>query len=197
MPADVSHIAVRVCRLDNFVSGKIFFANVAKHEVVFETTGTSERAVARFDNLVAGVILFAMFAKTIMIVAAVLANLNAFAVAVDDFPRFGIILVAVLAVLIFVRIARIAVQPAGNFVATANAQAVSADIKDFEIVEMVFANGDFSVEVGMRPVGIAAETFAAGNVNVAFVATIFFGEPEIGGVFKFGQFALNEVAVKF
>ena len=62
---------------------------------------------------------------------------------------------------------------------------------------MVFANGDFCVEIGMRPVGISAEAVAAANVDVAFIAAIFFCEPEIGSVFKFGKFALNEVAIKF
>ena len=62
---------------------------------------------------------------------------------------------------------------------------------------MIFANRDFCVKVGMRPVGIVAEAVAAGNVNVALVAAIFLCEPKIGSVFKFGKFALNEVAVKF
>ena len=48
----------------------------------------------------------------------------------------------------------------------------------------------------MRPVGIAAEAVAARNVNVAFVAAVLFGEPKIGSVFKFGQFALDKVAIK-
>ena len=155
------------------------------------------RAVAGLENLCDGVIFFAVFAKTIMAVEAVLANLNAFAVAVDDFPRFGVILVAVLAKLVFVGVAAVAIKPAGNFVAATNTQAVSPDLEDFEAVEMIFANGDFGVKVGMRPVGIAAEAVSTGNVNVAFVAAVFLGNPEIGSVFKLGKFTLNEVAVKF
>ena len=48
----------------------------------------------------------------------------------------------------------------------------------------------------MNPIYISAEAVAGVNVNVALVATIFFGEPKIGSVFEFGQFALNEVAIK-
>ena len=175
---------------------KIFVAKVAKHEVIFDAMGTNVRAVAGLENLCDGAILFAMFAKAVMRVEAVLADMNSFAVAVDDFPRFGTRFVAVLAKLVFVGVTAVAVQSAGNFVAATNAQPVSPDIEDFEVVEMIFANGDFGVKVGMRPVGIAAEAVAAGNVNVAFVAAIFLCEPEIWSVFEFGKFTLNKVAIK-
>ena len=62
---------------------------------------------------------------------------------------------------------------------------------------MIFANGDFGVEFRVRPVGIAAKTTPYVNVNVAFVAAIFFSEPKIGHVFEFGNFTLNEVAIEF
>ena len=112
IPADVNPLAIRGCRGNNFVSRKIFFALVAKHEVVFEATGTNVGAVARFDNLFDWVIFFAVFAKAIVIVETMFADVNALAVAVDDFSRFGVILVAFLTVFIFVRVARIAVQSA-------------------------------------------------------------------------------------
>ena len=115
---------------------------------------------ARFDNLVGG---------------AVFANLNEFAVTVNDFPSFGGKLFALMAVFVFVGVARIAEEPAGNLFTTANAQAVSADSEDFEVEEMIFANGDFGVEFRMRPIRIIAEAFA----------------------FEIGQFALNEVAINF
>ena len=175
---------------------EIFVAKVAKNEVIFDAMGTNVRAVAGLENLCDGAILFAVFAKAIVMIEAVLADVNALAMAVDNFPRFGARFVAVLAVFFFVVVAAVAIKPAGNFVATANAQAVSPDIENFEIVEMIFANRDFGVKIGMRPVGIPAEAVAGVNVNVAFVAAVLFGEPKIGGVFKFGQFALNEVAIK-
>ena len=153
---------------------KIFVAKVAKHEVIFDAMGTNVRAVAGLENLCDGAIFFAMFAKAVVMIEAVLANMNSFAVTVNDFPRFGTGVVAFLAVLVFVGVTAVAVQSAGNFVAATNAQAVSSDIKDFVVIVMIFANGDFGVEIGVRPVGIPAEAVAAGNVNVAFVATIFF-----------------------
>ena len=190
IPTNINSLAISVCRGNNFV------ALVAKHKVVFEATGASERAIARFDNLVAGVIFFAVFAKAIVIVEAVFADVNALAVAVDDFPCFGIILVAFRAVFIFVRVARIAIKPAGNFFAARDAQPISSDLKDFVVIEVVFTDRDFGVEFWMWPVGIAAEAVACVNANIAFVAAIFFGEPEIGHVFKFGNFTLNKVTIK-
>ena len=194
--ADKNVVAVGVKRRFNFVGVAIFVANVAKQVIAFNAMLANEVAVAGFDDLLDGAIFLAVFAKTIVAVEAVLANLNAFAVAVDDFPRFGTGVVALLAKLVFVGVAAVAIKPAGNFVAATNTQAVSPDLEDFEVVEMIFANGDFGVKVGMRPVGIPAEAVAAGNVNVAFVAAIFLCEPKIGSVFKFREFALNEVAIK-
>ena len=110
--ADVNPLTIRVCRGNNFVSRKVFFTLIAKHEVVSNATGTNVGSVAGFYNLFDGVIFFAVFAKTIVIVAAVLADVNVLAVAVNDFPRFGVILVAFLTVFIFVRVAGIAIQSA-------------------------------------------------------------------------------------
>ena len=194
--ADKNVVAVGVNGRFNFVGVKIFVAKVAKHEVIFDAMGTNVRAVAGLENLCNGAILFAVFAKAVMIVEAVLADVNSFAVAVDDFPRFGTRFVAVLAKLVSVGDTAVAVQSAGNFVAATNAQPVSPDLEDFEVVEMIFANRDFRVEFGVWPVGIAAEAVAGVNVNVAFVAAVLFGEPKIGSVFEFGKFALNEVAIK-
>ena len=194
--ADKNVVAVGVKRRVNFVGVKVLVANVAKHEVIFDAMGTNVRAVAGLENLCDGAILFAVFAKAIVMIEAVLADVNALAVTVNDFPRFGTGVVALLAVFVFVGVAAVAIKPAGNFVATANAQAVSPDIEDFEIVEMIFANGDFRVKVGMRPIRIAAEAVAGVNVNVAFVVAVLFGEPKIGSVFEFGKFTLNEVAIK-
>lgn len=194
--ADKNVVAVGVNGRFNFVGVKIFVAKVAKHKVVFEATGASERAVAGLENLCDGAIFFAVFAKAVMRVEAMLADMNSFAVTVDDFPPFGTRFVALLTVFVFVGVAAVAIKPAGNFVATANAQTESPDIEDFVVVEMIFANGDFRVEFGVWPVGIAAEAVAGVNVNVAFVAAVLFGEPKIGSVFEFGKFALNEVAIK-
>ena len=195
--ANVDSIAVSVDSERNFIGEKIFVALVAKQVFVVKAVRANVGAVVNNGHLAFIMVLLAMFAKAVVLVQAMIADMNALAVAIDDFPSFGVILVAFRAVFIFFVVAGIAVKPAGNFVAATNTQAVSPDLEDFEVVEMIFANGDFGVKIGMRPVGIAAETFAAGNVNVAFVAAIFLCEPEIWSVFKFGKFTLNEVAVKF
>ena len=62
---------------------------------------------------------------------------------------------------------------------------------------MVFANGNLGVKLRMNPIRIAAEAAPCVNVNVALVAAIFLGEPEIGSVFEFRKFALNKVAIEF
>ena len=72
-----------------------------------------------------------------------------------------------------------------------------ADLKIFEVVRMVVANGNFSVEISMNPVSVSAETGAVTNVNAMSVAAIFLSEPEVGHAFKFRDFALNQVAIKF
>ena len=62
---------------------------------------------------------------------------------------------------------------------------------------MIFANGNLGVKFRMNPISITAEAVTGVNVDVAFVAAVFLGEPKIGSVFEFRKFALNEVAIKF
>ncbi|MBR0289701.1 MAG: hypothetical protein IJQ82_12045 [Selenomonadaceae bacterium] len=69
------------------------------------------------DNLFDWAIFLAGFAKAATIIRAMFANMNSFAVAVDNFPRFGT-----------------------KFVAATNAQAESPNIEDFVVVEMIFAD---------------------------------------------------------
>ena len=57
-------------------------------------------------------------------------------------------------------------------------------------------DGDFRVEFGIDPVGISAEAGSGIKINPAFIAAIFFGLPEVRNTFKFGNFALNQIAVK-
>ena len=142
--ADKNVVAIGVKRRFNFVGVEIFVAKVAKQVIAFKAMLADEVAVAGLDDLLDGAILFAMFAKAVMIVEAVLADVNALAVTVDDFLRFGTGVVAVLTVFVFFRVATVAIKPAGNFVAATNAQPVSPDIEDFEVVEMIFANRVFA-----------------------------------------------------
>ena len=65
-----------------------------------------------------------------------------------------------------------------------------------KVKSMVLTNRNFGVKVWMRPIRISAKTISASDVNIMFVATIFFGLPKIGDALKFGNFALNKVAIK-
>ena len=181
----------------NVVSVKILVAHVAEHVIAFNAMLADEGTVAGLDDLVNGAVFFAVFTKAVVIVEAMLADANTFAVAVDDFPRLRAAVFAFLAELVFFRVATVAVKSAGNLFAATDAQAVSPDAEGFEIVEMVFANGDFGVEVGVVPVGVTAEAFTLANVDVTLIVAVFLGNPEIGSVFEFGQFTLDKVAVKF
>ena len=51
--------------------------------------------------------------------------------------------------------------------------------------------------VGMKPVDITAKAVAANDLNAMFVVAIFFGLPKIGNLLKLGEFALNQIAIKF
>ena len=141
-------------------------------------------------------VFFAMLAKAIVLVQAMFADVNAFAVAIDDFPSFGAKILALLTELGFVLIAVVAEKPFGKFAGTGNAKPIGADLEDLEIIGMVLADRNLSVEVRVNPITIAAKTVAASDTNVMFVAAIFFGFPEIGDAFKLGKFALNKVAIK-
>ena len=123
--------------------------------------------------------------------------MNTFTVAIDSVESFAAIFFAMLTKFAFIRIAIGAVKSFGNFVGARNAKSVGTDIKGLEVVSVVSANGNFCVEVRMVPISITAEAVALANVNVVLVAAIFFSEPEIGNVFEFGQFALNQIAIKF
>ena len=61
---------------------------------------------------------------------------------------------------------------------------------------MVLANRNLSVEVRVRPVRITAKAVTARDMDVVFIATIFFSLPQIRNTFKFGNFPLNQVTIK-
>lgn len=61
---------------------------------------------------------------------------------------------------------------------------------------MVVANGNFGIKVAVSPVRITAEAVTTANTNVVFVVAVFFSLPKIGNIFEFGEFALNQIAIK-
>lgn len=94
--------------------------------------------------------------------------------------KFAVVMVAVVAKKLRIK-----------FAGTGNAKSIGADLEDPEVVGVVLSNGNFSVEVGMRPVGITTKTVTARNVNAMFVIAIFFGHPEVRNALKLGKFTLN------
>ena len=56
---------------------------------------------------------------------------------------------------------------------------------------------NFGVKVRVNPIAITAKTITTSDVNTMFVATVFFGLPEVRNALKFGKFTLNQIAIKF
>ena len=189
-------IAVLVDSEGNVVGRKVFVALVTKQVFVVKATGANVGAVVNNGHLPFIEVFFAMLAKAIVLVQAVFADVNALAVAINNLPRFRTKVLALLTE--FGSFVAVVAEKFGRkFAGTGNANTIGADLEDLEVVGMVLANGNFSVEVRMNPVRISAKAVPASDMNVMFVAAIFFGLPEIGNAFKLGNFALNQIAIKF
>ena len=193
--ANINVITVGVDSEGNVIGREIFIALRAKQIFVVKATGTNVGAVVHHGHLPFVVIFFAMLAKAIVFVQAMFTDVDALAVPINDFPSFGAIVLALLAEFGSV-VAVGAEKPFGEFGGAGNAKSISADLENLEIVGMILADRNLSVEVGMRPVRIAAKTTAARDTNVMLIAAIFFSLPEIGDAFKLGEFALNQIAIK-
>ena len=148
------------------------------------------------NKFIVRAIFLATLAKAVVLVQAVGANINALTVAVNHVESFAAMFLALLTEFVFVRVATGTVETFGSFIAAGNAQAISTDLKRLEVVSMIGANRNFSIEVGVAPISIPAKALALAKVDAVFVAAIFFGLPEIGDAFKLGKFALNKVAIK-
>lgn len=195
--ANIDVISMSVDSKGNFIGEEIFVALVAKQIFLVKAMRTNIGAVVDKGHLVSIKIFLAMFAEAIVLVQTVVADLNALAVAINNFPSLGAKVLALLAKFFFIRVAIVADEPVRKFPAAGNAQPVSPDIENLEVVGTVLANGNLGVEFGMKPIDITAKAFAAHDLNSVFVAAIFFGLPEIGNAFKLGEFALNQIAIKF
>lgn len=193
--ANKNVIVVRVYSERNVIGGEVFVALRAKQIFIVKATGANVGTVVNNSHLPFIEVFFAMFAKAIVLVQAVFADVNALAVAIDDFPSFGAKVLALLTELgSFVAV--VAEKPFGKLAGTRNAKSIGADLENLEVVGMVLANGNLSVEIGVRPVRISAEAVTASNTDVMFVAAVFFGFPEIRHAFKLGKFTLNKIAIK-
>lgn len=195
--ANENCIAVSIYDLREFAAKEIFIARIAHGIILVDTlranTGTGTGNSKRITRIIS----MAVLTKTIMFVKTAFTNANNFAAMIENFPRFRSIIFAFLTKFAVIVIAIVAEESVGNFVTAGNTQAVSSDSKNFKVMNVIVANGNFSVKVGVRPVSITAKTVTARDMNAVFISTIFFCLPEIGNAFKFGEFALNQVPVEF
>lgn len=194
---NVDTIAVAIDSERNFISQKIFIAFVATQIFIRKAAGANIGAVVDNGHLIFVEVLFAMFTEAVILVQAMIADMNAFAIAVNDAPSFRAIVLALLAEFVFIILAIVAIETGRNFVSTGNAKAIGACLENLKVISMVLANGNFSVKVRVRPISIPAKAITASNVNIMFVAAVFFGFPKIRDALKLGKFALNKVTIKF
>ena len=194
--ANVNAITVGVDSERNFIGEKIFVALVAKQVLLVKTVRANVGAVMNNGHLSLVEIFFAVLAEAIILVQAVVADVNTFAVAINDFPSFGTIIFTFLAELATVVVAIVTEKFGRNFISAGNAKSVGAYIENLVVLLMVSANRNFSVEVRVTPVRITAETIAASNMDAMFIAAVFFGLPEVRNALKLGNFTLNQIAIK-
>ena len=184
--ANINVITIFVDSERNFISKEIFIALIAEQVFIGKATGANIGAVMNHSHLAFVVVFFAMFAKTVVFVKAMVADLNAFTVAFENFPSFRRIIFAFLTEFAIIVVAVLAKKFVRKFAGARNAKSVSANIENLEVVLMVLTNGNFGVEVGMNPVTITSKAVTARDMNGMFIATIFFGLPEVRNALKFG-----------
>ena len=194
---NINVIAVLVYSKGNFISKEIFITFVAEQVFIGKATGANIGAVVNHSHLAFVVVLLAVLTEAVILVQAMVAYLDTFAVTVENFPSFRRIIFAFLTEFAAIVIAIVTEKFRRNFVGAGNAQPVGADIENLVVVLMVVANGNFGVEVWMNPVRISAEAVPASDMNVMFVAAIFFSLPEIWNSFKLRKFTLDKVTIKF
>ena len=132
-----------------------------------------------------------MLAEAIMFVETGFANVNALTVAIENFPSFRAIIFAILTEHATVMLAILAEKFGRNFARAGNAKPICSNIENFKVMGVVLANRNFCVEVGMNPIAITTKATATSNMNIKFVAAIFFSLPQVRNTFKFRKFALN------
>ena len=189
-------IAVRIGDIRKFGAQEIIVAFVTDSEIVSKTLRTNMGTVAGNGERVFGIIFVAVLTKAKMLVEAVFTDVNNVAVRAENVPSFRAVGLALLTEIAVAVIAVVTVKSVRNFVTAGNAQAVSTNGKSLEVMGMVIANGNFGVKVAVSPVRITAEAVTTANTNVVFVVAIFFSLPKIGNIFKFGEFALNQIAIE-
>ena len=195
--ANVDVVAVLVDSEGNFVSKEILVALCAQQVFISKTTGANIRAVVYHGHLALVVILLAMLAEAVIFIETAFADVNAFTVAIDNVPRLRAIVLALLTELATIVVTIIAKKLRRNFVGAGNAKSICADLEYLEVVSVVLPDRNFGIEVRVNPIAITTKTTTASDVNVVFVAAVFFSLPEVRNAFQSGNLTLNKVAVKF
>ena len=136
--------------MGKLIAQEIFITFVTDSEIVGKTLRADAGTVADNSERVFRIIFVAMFAEAIMLVKTVFTDVNNVAVRIENFPRFRSIIFAFLA------------------------EAVGTNREIFEVESVIVANGNFGVEIPVSPVRIAAEARAAPDMDVVFVAAVFF-----------------------
>ena len=127
-----------------------------------------------------------MLAEAIMFVETTFADVNALTVAINDFPSFGAKIFAILTELVTVMLAVITHKFGRNFAGAGNAKTICSNIEKFKVMGVVLADRNLGIEVRMRPVRITTKATATSDMNVKFIAAIFFRLPQVRNVFEFG-----------
>lgn len=148
------------------------------------------------SHVTARIVFVAMAAKQITVFKANVANVDMFAVFVDDVSGAVTAASAFVASFAISGIAIFAVKVFGNFFTATNAKPIDADSKSFEVVKVIVVNGNRRSKVGERPILVTAEAVAGIDVNVAAVIEVSLAVPSVGHFFEQGNFTLNDVKVK-
>ena len=194
---NINIIAILVDSKRNFVGKEVFVALIAEQVFIRKATGANIGTVMDHSHLAFIMVFLAVLTEAVIFVKAMVADLDTFAVTVEDFPSFRRIIFAFLTEFAIIVVTVLAKELRIKFAGARNAKPVSPNFENLEIVLMVVANGNFGVEIRMRPVSITAKTVTARNVNAMFITAIFFSLPEIGHAFKLRKFTLNKVTIKF
>ena len=184
--ANINVIAVFIDSEGNFIGEKIFIALSAKQIFLLKATGANVRAVVDKGHPASVVIFLTMLAEAVIFVETTFAHVDTLAVAINDFPRLGAVVFTFLAELVTVMLAILTEKFRRNFVGAGNAKPICSNIENFKVMGVVLADRNFSVEVGMNPIAITTKATATSNMNIKFIAAIFFSLPQVRNVFEFG-----------
>jgi len=189
--ANINVIAVFIDSQGNFIGEKIFIALSAKQIFLLKATGANVRAVVDKGHPASVVIFMTKLAEAEIFVETTFADVDTLAVAINDFPSFRAKIFALLTEFATVMLAILAEKFGRKFAGAGNAKPICSNIENFKVMGVVLPDRNLGIEVRMRPVSITTKATATRDMNVKFIAAIFFRLPQVRNAFKLGKFALN------